>query len=281
MKITLTALLLSALPAMADELPFLTPAETRYGTITIGTTTADFGDAQQFLLNGAPIAGLIDRFVDVRAVAPRPDGDAGDWVLVSLANGGNGCPMMWAFLNVTPVGATATAPFGTCSQSVMNPRTTDNGSLEFDMPSFNPEEEFVVYTYDGHNVVEFVVPYTNDGAVAAGPGDDVTRWVGQHPTAAFADAGERLRFAAIMSEDQIYELAERVEVGSATVEVDGYVIGQGFDPKAGGDITGMWGIRISDGMPFAVFRDTGLAPIGFVTDEDSLPQIAEDYMSAP
>ncbi len=279
MKTCLAALLLTALPAYADELPYLAPAETRYGTLTIGTTTLEGGEAQQVLLDGVPVAGVVDRFVDVRAVAPRPDGDAGDWVLVSMANGGNGCPMMWAFVNVTPAGATATAPFGTCSEGVTNPRTTEEGFLAFDMPSFLPEEEFVTYTYDGNAVSEIVVKRSNDGAVAAGAGDDVTRWIGQHPTAPFADAGERLRFAAIMSDEQIYELAERVGVGDVVVERDGYVVGQGFDPKAGGDITGMWGIRISDGMPFAVFRDTGLAPLGFVTDEDALPQIAEDYMN--
>ena len=220
-----------------------------------------------------------DRIVDVRAVAPRPDGDAGDWVLVSMENGGNGCPMMWAFVNVTPDGATASEPFGTCSESVMNPRTTDNGSLEFDMPSFQPEEEVVVYTYDGYHVSEMVVPRSNDGAVAAGAGDDVTRWIGRHATEPFEDAGERLRFATIMSEAQVYELAERVEVGNVVTEVDGWVIGEGFDPKAGGDITGMWGIRIADGMPFAVFRDTGLGPLGFIANEEALPRMAEDFMA--
>jgi hypothetical protein len=40
----------------------------------------------------------------------------------------------------------------------------------------------------------------------------------------------------------------------------------------------MWGIRIADGTPFAVFIDPGLAPLAFVTDEDTLPQIADDYM---
>jgi hypothetical protein len=282
MKTSLAALFLTALPALADELPSLAPAETRYGRLTIGTTTVEGSEAQQILLNGTPVAGLVDRLVEVRAVAPRPDGDEGDWVLVSLSNGGNGCPMMWAFVNVTSQGAIATESFGTCSESVLNPRTTDNGSLEFDMPSFLPEEELVVYTYDGFSVSEFAVKRSNDGAVAAGGGDDATRWIGQHPTVPFAEASERLRFATIMSEEQVYELAERVGVGDVVIEVDGFVVGQGFDPKAGGDIAAMWGIRISDGLPFAIFRDAGLAPLGFVEDEDAadgLPQIAEDYLN--
>jgi hypothetical protein len=282
MKACLAALLLlSALPAHADELPFIDPAETRYGTLTIGTTEVDWGEAQQLLLDGAPIAGLVDRFVDVRAVAPRPDGDAGDWVLVSLANGGNGCPMMWAFLNVTPAGATATAPFGTCSEGVMNPRTTEEGFLALDISSLLPEEEFVTYTYDGYTVSEFAVKYSNDGAIAAGAGEDVTRWIGKHPTEPFADAGERVRFGAWMSEDEVYELAERVAVGSEVYEVDGWVIGEGFDPKAGGDIAGMWAIRVSDGVVLALFRDTGISPRSFGSMDLAWPQSMVDFANGP
>ena len=281
MKAFLAALMLTAPPSVAQELPYLTPAETRYGTITIGTTEVDWGTAQQALLDGAPIAGLVDRFVGVRAVALRPDGDAGDWVLVSLANGGNGCPMMWAFISVTPEGATATEPFGTCSEGVMNPRTTDEGFLAFDMPSFLPDEEFVTYTYDGNAVLEMVVKRSNDGAVAAGAGDDVTRWIGKHPTDPFAEASERLRFGAWMSEDEVYELAERVGVGSEVYAVDGWVIGEGFDPTAGGDIAGLWAIRVSDGAVLALFRDTGTSPRSFGDMRLAWPQAMTDFAKGP
>jgi hypothetical protein len=278
----MTALFLSLAPAAAQDFPEIRDGVTRYGPVTVGATTLEGGEAQQLLINGAPVAGTIDRYIDIRAILPRPDGGAGDWVLISMANGGNGCPMMWAFVSVTPTAATATAPFGTCSEGGTNPRTVDGRAVAFDLASFQPEEAFVTYTYDGRAVSEVVVKRSNDGAVAAGGGDDATRWIGQHPTAPFAEASERLRFATIMSEEQVYELAERVGVGDVVIAVDGFVVGQGFDPKAGGDIAAMWGIRISDGLPFAIFRDAGLAPLGFVEDEDAadgLPQIAEDYLN--
>jgi hypothetical protein len=281
MKTPFAALLLTALPALAEELPYLAPAETRYGTLTIGETEVDWGVAQQVLLDGVPVAGLVDRFVDVRAVAPRPDGDAGDWVLVSMANGGNGCPMSWAFVSVTPEGATATEPFGTCSEAVLNPRTTEEGFLALDIPSLMPDEEFVTFTYDGNAVSEIVMKRSNDGAVPAGAGDDVTRWIGAHPTDPFADAGERLRFGAWMTEDEVYELAARVGVGSEVYEAEGWVIGEGFDPKAGGDIAGMWAIRIADGAVLAVFRDTGNSPRSYGDMSLAWPQAMTDFAMGP
>jgi hypothetical protein len=282
MKTHLAALLiLVAPPAKADELPYLAPAETRYGQLTIGKTEVDWGEAQQLLLDGSPISGLVDRFLDVRAIAPRPDGDVGDWVLVSMANGGNGCPMMWAFVSVTPDGATATDSFGTCSEAVLNPRTTEEGFLALDIPSLLPEEEFVTFTYDGVSVSEIVVKRSNDRAVPAGAGDDVTRWIGANPTDPFADAGERLRFGAWMTEDEVYELAERVGVGSAVYEAEGWVIGEGFDPKAGGDIAGLWAIRIADGAVLALFRDTGSSPRSHGDMSLAWPQAMTDFAMGP
>jgi hypothetical protein len=266
----LALITLAALPATAEELPVLQPTDTRFGTLTVVDTQAEWGDAQQLRLNGAPVAGLVDRFVDVRAVLPRPDGSAADWVLVSLANGGNGCPMLWAFVAVTPAGATPTDPFGTCSEDVLNPRTTDAGAIALD-----------TYTYDGQAVTETITLYSNAGATSAGAGGDVTRWHAGHPAAPFEDAGERLRFATIMTPEQVLELAARVAVGSDTFTQDGYVIGQGFDPASGGDVAALWAIRIDDGAPLAIFIDTGLAPLGFGIPEDGWPQAVVDVLGEP
>jgi hypothetical protein len=276
MKTTLAFLLLTT-PAFADELPYLDDGTTRFGTLTIVDTDTADGLAQTLQLDGSPIDGLTDRFVGLRAILPRPDGAAADWALISMANGGNGCAMMWAFVEVNADGAQATEPFGTCSEGVMNPRT-EGTTVALDMDSFDPAFAYYTYTFDGQTVTETPVPQTTAGATIAGAGDDVIRWIGQHPASPFDDAGERLRFMQIMTEEQVYELASRVEVADVVTEIDGWVVGQGFDPKSGGDITGMWGIRIADGTPFAVFIDPGLAPLAFVTDEDTLPKIADDYM---
>jgi hypothetical protein len=257
---TALALILLASPAFPDELPYLDDGTTRFGTLTIADTDTADGPAQSLLLNDKPIEGLTDRFLGLRAVLPRPDGADADWALVSMANGGNACPMMWAFIEVTAKGAQATLPFGSCSENVQNPRTV-GASVALDMESLDPAVAYYTYFFHGQLLTTTAIPQTNDGATVAGAGDDVTRWIGQHPASPFDDAGERLRFMQIMVEDQVYELASRVEVADVVVEVDGWVIGQGFFPASGGDMAGMWGIRIADGTPFAVFQDTGLAPL--------------------
>ena len=276
MKTTLALVLLTT-PAFADELPYLDDGTTRFGTLTIADADTADGPAQSLVLNDIPIDGLTDRFLGIRAILPRPDGADADWALISLANGGNGCPMLWAFVEITAESASPTAPFGTCSESTQNPRT-EGETIALDMDSFDPAFAHFTYTFDGRTVTETPVAQTTEGATIAGAGDDVTRWIGQHPASPFDDAGEWLRFQQIMTGEQVYELASRVEVADVTTETDGWVIGQGFDPASGGDITAMWGIRIADGTPFAIFIDPGLAPLAFVVDEDMLPQIADDYM---
>jgi hypothetical protein len=281
MKRLLALLCLVAAPAMAEELPYLEPIESRFGSLTIADVQVEYGDAQQVMLGGSPVAGLVDRFVSIRALLPRPDGTAADWVLVSMANGGNGCPMLWAFVEVTAAGAVATDPFGTCSEAVLNPRTTDDGQVALDMTSYIEGEDYATYTYNGSSVSELIVRYNNDGATAAGAGDDVSRWSGGHPAAPFEDAGERLRFETIMSADEVLSLAARVVVGSDTITQDGFVIGQGFDPASGGDIAAMWAIRIADGAPLAIFMDTGQAPLAFGMSVDEWPVAAIDFMGVP
>ncbi len=281
MKTLFALLSIAALPAIAEELPYLEPITSRFGTLSIADTQVEYGDAQQLMLNGVAVGGIVDRFVSIRALLPHPDGEPADWVLVSMANGGNGCPMMWAFVAVKADGANATKPFGTCSEGVLNPRTTEDAQVALDMTSFLEGEDYATYTYDGATVTEIIVPYNNDGATTAGPGADVTRWSGGHPAAPFEDASERLRFEAIMSPDQVLNLAARVVVGSDTFTADGWVIGQGFDPASGGDIAALWAIRIADGAPLAIFIDTGLAPLGFGIPEDGWPQAVVDVLGEP
>jgi hypothetical protein len=60
---------------------------------------------------------LVGGLVALRVVLPRIDGDAGLPSMVSLANGGNGCPKIWASVMVDDAGASAASPFGACSES--------------------------------------------------------------------------------------------------------------------------------------------------------------------
>jgi hypothetical protein len=201
---------LAALPATAEEMLFLQPVQTRFGTLTVADTQAEWGDAEQVLLNGAPVQGTLDRFVDVRAVMPRPDGNAADWVLLSLSNGGNGCPMMWTFMELTAQGGQVSDRFGTCSEAEEDYLRTTGRSVGLYLPFLEEGVGFATFYYEGQKATKFATLYDNVSVLVAGAGLDVTRWSGGHPAAPFKNASERNRFATIPSPDQAQNLAARV-----------------------------------------------------------------------
>ncbi|NJM82099.1 MAG: hypothetical protein HC844_06050 [Tabrizicola sp.] len=141
------------------DLPYLDMVETRFGTLTIGPAPLDGYEGKELLLNGIPVEGMKDAYLDIQAVLPMPDGDAQDWVLISIGGGGTGCPTLWAFVAVTPDGTRATAPFGTCSEAILDLRTTESAFLQFDMVSIAERDNALyTYTFDGAKVSEFISP---------------------------------------------------------------------------------------------------------------------------
>lgn len=139
------------------DLPYLKQVETRYGLLTVDPEGSS--EARGFLLDGAPIDGPKDIHAHIQAVLPMPQGGAADWVLVSLSGGGNDCPMLFAFLVVSKTGATATEPFGTCSEAVMNLRETEGNKVALDMIG-NTDGVIAVhiYRFDGATLDETVNP---------------------------------------------------------------------------------------------------------------------------
>ncbi len=145
----------------ALALPYLTTADTRYGTLTVGPVQLDGYKGQQLLLDGTPVEGLADVYVAIQDVRPMPDDDGQDWVLVSVAGGGNGCPTLWAFVTVSAEGARATPPFGTCSEAVLDLRATEDALLALDMVGVSDADVLLhTYTFDGIglSVTEFTQP---------------------------------------------------------------------------------------------------------------------------
>jgi len=141
------------------DLPYLQSAETRFGTLSVGPVQLDGYDGKQLLLDGQPIDGPRDAYVDIQAVLPMPDGDAQDWVLVSVAGGGNACPTLFAFVAVSAKGAHATEPFGTCSEGVLDLRQTESAFLALDMVGLSDGDAMLhTFTFDGYAVSEIVSP---------------------------------------------------------------------------------------------------------------------------
>jgi hypothetical protein len=272
-------LALTAPPVFAEvDLPPMETAATRYGEVRIADTDLDGFQGRQLMFRGAPVPGIADMRVHIRSVLPAPGGSEADLVLISLDNGGNGCPVTWALVEVTQAGMAGVDSFGTCSETILDLRTA-GATLIIDIASFDPAVERARVIWQNGEIAMQEIGHSNDGASAAGPGPDVTRWTGRHPAEPFQDAGERLRFGAHLSQDQVFELARRVTVAGEVTEADGFVIGQGFDPASGGDIAGMWGIRIADGAPFAIFRGAGDGPQLFGLPESELPEVASAYLA--
>lgn len=281
---------LAPLPALAEPALLGTEqAESRFGLLEVQEVDLEGFPGHQLTLDGVVVEGTEDAYVAIEQILPNPADPAMDLVLLSSGSGGNACPTLWQWVMVSEKEATSLDAFGTCSEGLKDLRV-EAQTVVIEMASFDPAVEKAVYTLGGLTIEETFEAYSDAGATMAGPGDQVTRWVGQHPMMPFEDAGERLRFKAIMSEEQVFELAGRVTVASEAYEAGGFVLGEGFDPNSGGDVAGIWGIRVADGAPFAIFRTTGEPPQVFgLSDVDApgairaeeLPPAAQSYLEEP
>ncbi len=141
------------------ELPYLQSVETRHGVLSVGPVQKKGVEGTGFFLNGHAILGPSNIHAHIQAVLPMPQGGPDDWVLVSVASGGNDCPMLFAFITLSPEGARATTPFGTCSEGVFDLRETEDTKVAFDMIGARDGELFVfIYRFDGVEVDETVNP---------------------------------------------------------------------------------------------------------------------------
>ena len=163
MRMILTALL--ALPGIVQaqtllDLPYLDRADTRFGSLTVAPVDLGGMEGRQFLLDGQPIDAPRDAYAFVQAVLPEPGGGDQDWVLVSVAGGGNACPTLWAFVTVSPQGATATLPFGTCAEEISDLHATRDETLVLDMVGMAEDGSLTrhSYSFDGVSVTETIAP---------------------------------------------------------------------------------------------------------------------------
>ncbi len=166
---TLTALtptlaLLAALapPALAEtplavdletNLPYLDEARVAGGVLSTAPVDLDGIAGRQLLFNGTAIPGMTDTYVHIQAVIPRPAFTGEDLVFVTLAGGGNACPTLWAVVVTSAAGATASKPFGTCSEAILNPRVNLD-LVWFDMAPVAEGQPWSTFILDGVEVFE-------------------------------------------------------------------------------------------------------------------------------
>jgi hypothetical protein len=169
MRIPALTLAILPLPALAetplkidlqDNLPYLEEAQVAGGSLAVEPADLDGIEGRQLVFNGAPVAGMADKYVHIQGMIPRPESDGEDLVFVTLAGGGNGCPTLWAIVVTSAAGAKASKPFGTCSEAILYPRLTNDALLSFNMAPVGEDQPWMAYTVDGTEVweVELAAP---------------------------------------------------------------------------------------------------------------------------
>ena len=159
MRLTILALTLLPLPALAQTLPdmtnppYLSEAIVQGGLLVVETVAADGYDTRQLMFNDTPVPGIVDGSVYIQAVIPA---GGEDWVLVSVASGGNACPTLWAIVATSTTGARPTEVFGTCSEAILNLRHDVEG-IAFEIPGAQEGDPDVTFVYDG-DVLTMVQP---------------------------------------------------------------------------------------------------------------------------
>ena len=160
------ALAVLPFPALAEtqlaidlqtNLPYLERAEVAGGSLWLEPYTTDVISGWQLVFNGKAV-GLADTYVHIQGVVPRPEFDGEDLVFVTLAGGGNACPILWAIVVTSAAGAKASNSFGTCSEAILNPRLTMDALVAFDMAPVAEDQPWMTYTVDGTNIWQSELP---------------------------------------------------------------------------------------------------------------------------
>jgi len=189
--------------------------------------------------------------------------DAGqDWVFVQADHGGTMCG---PGITVLRVSATTIEVMGTLDDCTGFPFETRvyPDAIELNVYDTSLQVNYTTYRFDSSGASRLDIAGVFAAPVAAGPGADATRWIGAHPSTLFRDASERARFLTIMTEDQIYDLASRIGPAENVIQRGDWVLGAGCQAHACGLAAGLWGIRISDGVPAAAALDEGAAPVAY------------------
>jgi hypothetical protein len=248
--VTLCAPLLAALlslPATAQmQLGRSQAFETRFGRIDV--VAGEWDNRLRFA--GQEFDDLAARRLWILGGFGRAE-ERHDWVLVRFETGGNACFSVHAVLRVAPGAMSVSAPFGHCVAEVVDLTVLpDRIEVVMTHPDVSIARE--TFTYDGATLSVETRRLQTDVA-AAGPGPDVVRWLGRHPSEIFNDLSERARFARAMPEGRISALADHVSVSTTTERRGDWVLGRGCLPHQCDRARGLWGVRITDGAVGAAF----------------------------
>jgi len=251
-------LLLVATSAAAQVEPgFFDRFQTRFGLVEVVG-----GDNQRTIAVNGQVLPLEPNY-SYNILGAWGLADAGqDWVFVQAHHGGNMCG---PGITVLRVSATTIEVLGTLEDCTGFPFETRvyPDAVELDVYDNGFRSDYTTYLFDSAGASRLQVAGVFAAPVAAGPGADAIRWVGAHPYDLFRDASERARFLTIMSEDQIYDLASRIGPANSVIQRGDWVLGAGCQAHACNLAAGLWGIRISDGVPAAAVLEARQPPVAY------------------
>jgi len=253
----LAAVVAIATPASAQmEFDLQKVAPTRFGDLRV----MQDGDLERLALGSRLLDLPLHPIWWVRDVWPIAP-EATDWALVSWHSGGAPCDGGWHMVRINVDGAAMSADIGRCEGRMLDLRYGAE-AMEIDLEDSSFAVSHVTYVWDGREMSR--TPHPAADVPPAGAGEDVTRWIGEHPYLPYRDRAEQLRFATIMDPSEVEELFGLIGPAGDAVQRGDWVFGAGCKahdcPSAGG----RWGLRISDGAVVAamVAGEQGLRLFG-------------------
>ncbi|SHF01234.1 hypothetical protein SAMN05444273_103433 [Litoreibacter ascidiaceicola] len=233
-------------------------AQTRFGLLQVVGPRG----FQRVLFNGSDL-GIENHSFSIDGVW-AVQGGGQDWAVLSSIHGGNMCGGgAQVAIMLTAGAAVRTDEFGVCRGRPIDVRVTPD-ALELDISDPAPRVAYQTFRFDGAQLSQVAVAEAT--APAAGAGQAVTRWLGQHPQHLTQDPSEQTRFARVLTPQNMDELNRRMSGPGDTKQEGGWVVGRACQAHMCNSAAAAWALRISDGAPFAIFYDRG-GPIVFAGDQ--------------
>ena len=235
-----------------------TQAQTRFGLLQV---VGRLGQ-QRVLFNGSDL-GIENHAFSIDGVW-AVQGGVQDWAVLTSRHGGNMCGGASQIAIMLKAGAAVrTDEFGVCQGGPIDLRVTLE-AMELDISDPAPRVAYQTFRFDGAQLSHVAV--AEETAPAAGAGQAVTRWLGNHPQRLTQDPSEQARFARVLTPQNMDEMNSRMSGPGDTRQEGGWIVGRACQAHACNSAAAAWALRISDGAPFAVFYDRG-GPIVFGGDQ--------------
>ncbi|MEM9793708.1 MAG: hypothetical protein AAF848_12245 [Pseudomonadota bacterium] len=238
---SLLLVLVFAVSAGAVEFGRFQQADTRYGRVEVRAVSSF---AKTVIFNGQPLPQINTASVHILG-AFRAEGAEQDWVILSLASGGNACAAELVILRAAPDGLTMTPPFGDCSDQIEALRVFPD-RIELDVPVSALFVQGHRYRFDGRQFTYTEVRRPVAQAPVGGSG--AAQWVGRHPAMLMRSPAEQARLLRVMGRSDLEDLYRSVSGPGETSQIGDWVVGTACQRHQCNARRGIIAIRATDGQ---------------------------------